>query len=65
MAVKIHLQKAYDRLYWEFIEDTLRKATFPEPFIKLTMFCVSSCSMQVLWNGNANGNTTSPFSPSR
>lgn len=51
MAIKIDLHKAYDKLRWEFIEDSLRDVGFPEEFIKITMFCVSSASMQVLWNG--------------
>lgn len=30
MAIKIDLHKVYNRLWWEFIEDTLREASFPE-----------------------------------
>lgn len=45
------MQKAYDRLSRDFIIDTLREASFPESLIKLIMFCITSVSMQVLWNG--------------
>lgn len=50
MAMKIDLYEAYDRLRWEFIEDTLVDAGFPTRFSRLIMFCISSVSMQVLWN---------------
>lgn len=61
MAIKIDLQKAYDWLIWEFIEDTLREASFPDNFVKLIMFCITLVSMQVLWNGVP----TEKFLPSR
>lgn len=44
MAIKIDLKKAYDMLRWEFIEDTLREAHFPDNFIKLTLFGISLVS---------------------
>lgn len=61
VAIKIDLRKAYDKLRWEFIEDTLKEARFPLPFVNLIMACISSCSMQVMWNGKA----FDPFLPSR
>lgn len=50
MAIKVDLEKAYDRLRWDFIEDTLSNVGFPQPFIRVIMECVSSSSMQLLWN---------------
>lgn len=61
VAIKIDLHKAYDKLRWEFIEDTLKEARFPLPFINLVMACISSVSMQVMWNRKASD----PFWPSR
>lgn len=51
MAIKIDLIKAYDRISWNFIEDTLKNVGYPANFIKLAMYCVCSPSMQVLRNG--------------
>lgn len=41
MAIKIDLKKAYDRLSWEFIEDTLRKAGFNNEWVRNIMACIS------------------------
>lgn len=61
MAIKVDLEKAYDRLKWEFVTDTLHDIGFPEEFINLVHWCISSPSLQVLWNGEA----LSKFLPSR
>ena len=61
MAIKVDLEKAYDMLKWEFIRDTLRDARFSIDFTNLIMECISSTSMQILWDGEL----TSEFSPSR
>ncbi|KAK4263930.1 hypothetical protein QN277_029280 [Acacia crassicarpa] len=45
MAVKVDLEKAYDRLRWDFIEETLYDAGLPSKFIKAVMVCVSTCNM--------------------
>ncbi|OMP00911.1 reverse transcriptase [Corchorus capsularis] len=51
MAVKIDLAKAYDRVNWSFLRDTLREFGFSDKWIRLIMFCVESSKMAVLWNG--------------
>ncbi|XP_039002736.1 uncharacterized protein LOC120129249 [Hibiscus syriacus] len=51
MAIKIDLEKAYDRLEWLFVEDTLRELHIPKNLRRLIMRCVSSVSTHVLWNG--------------
>ena len=51
MAIKVDLEKAYDRLRWDFIEGTLKDAGLPSKFVQAVMLCISSCSMQILWNG--------------
>lgn len=51
MAIKIDLEKAYDRLEWSFIGDTLHLFKFPEHLISLVMNCVSSSAISVLYNG--------------
>ncbi|WCJ44200.1 RNA-directed DNA polymerase (reverse transcriptase)-related family protein [Euphorbia peplus] len=61
MALKVDLEKAYDRLNWDFLDDTLQEAGIPQRLSKLIMFCVSSSSLQVLWNGTP----TEPIFPTR
>lgn len=51
MVIKIDLHKAYYRLCWEFIEDTLNDLGFPAKFAYLIMICISFVFMYVLWNG--------------
>lgn len=61
MAFKIDLEKAYDRMSWEFLEYTLRRFAFPEKIISLIMWCVKSSSLAILWNGEK----PAPFKPTR
>ncbi len=61
MIVKVDLEKAYDRLRWDFFEDTLRTLGLPPKLKDTIMDCITSVSMQVLWNGE----NTEQFAPSR
>lgn len=61
MVRKINLEKAYDRLRWSFIKDTLEEVRIPNTIVRLIMKCVSSSSLQVMWNGGF----TEEFCPSR
>lgn len=61
MAIKIDLEKAYDRMEWSFIRDTLNLFKFPSHLISLIMSCVSSSSVAILFNGGA----LNSFNPSR
>lgn len=51
MAIKIDLEKAYDRLSWQFIEDTLREAGFNDVWVKNVMGCITTTRLGVIWNG--------------
>ena len=53
MAVKIDLEKAYDKLEWGFIRDMLFKVNLPHNLIKLIMSCVSTVSTSIVVNGGA------------
>lgn len=53
MAIKIDLEKAYDRLSWDFIKDTLHKAGFSNAWVRNIMTCVSTSRLSILWNGEA------------
>ncbi|XP_074313591.1 uncharacterized protein LOC141648774 [Silene latifolia] len=61
MAIKIDLEKAYERLRWAFIYDTLTDMSIPILLRDTIMECVTSPRMQVLWNGEP----TEQFLPSR
>lgn len=61
LAIKIDLEKAYDRLNWDFIKETLVDIGFPDSFVQMVWHCISSPKMKVLWNGEA----LEEFSPSR
>nr|KYP72147.1 LINE-1 reverse transcriptase isogeny [Cajanus cajan] len=61
MAIKIDLEKAYDRLNWTFIKETLTMIGIPLNLVELIWHCISSSSMQVLWNGE----TLPEFKPTR
>lgn len=61
MAIKVDLEKAYDRLSWDFIYETLREFGLPTVLVQLIMECITTATMQLLWNGEI----TESFTPSR
>ncbi|KAG7599606.1 Endonuclease/exonuclease/phosphatase superfamily [Arabidopsis suecica] len=61
MLLKLDLEKAYDRIRWDFLEDTLTVSGLPEKYVGWIMQCVKGPSMNVLWNGEK----TETFKPSR
>lgn len=48
MAIKLDLEKSYDRLSWPFIKETLVDIGFPVKFINLVWHCISSPRMRML-----------------
>jgi hypothetical protein len=61
MVFKLDLEKAYDRVNWSFLKDTLEKFNFPPMVISLIMFGISSSTNNILWNGSK----TEAFTPTR
>lgn len=61
LAVKVDLEKAYDRLEWSFIRETLETLGLGGKCCELIMACITSSSFRVLWNGER----TEAFLPSR
>ena len=51
VALKLDLEKAYDRLVWHYIQETLEFFQLPPTLITLIMNMISSTQFHVLWNG--------------
>ena len=52
VAFKIELEKAYDRVNWGFLQETLLDFRFPDRIVRLIMSCVNSSRLSTLWNGS-------------
>jgi hypothetical protein len=61
LAMKIDLEKAYDRLEWHFIRDMLFFFKIPESLIHVIMSCITTSSISILLNGGK----LEPFKPSK
>ena len=59
MAIKIDLEKAYDRLSWQFVVDSSRYLGLNDHFLSIIWHYILSSFMNVLWNGEHTGE----FSP--
>lgn len=53
MALKIDLEKAYDKLQWSFIREMLIRVNLPGDLINIIMSCISMVSTFILFNGEA------------
>lgn len=51
LAIKVDLEKAYDRLKWNFISETLHLVGFPLDLVNIIVDCITSVRMEVLWQG--------------
>lgn len=51
--MKMDLEKAYDRIEWSFVADTLIEVGLPREMIRLIMSYISSGQFKLLWNGMA------------
>lgn len=61
MLLKIDLEKAFDKLEWDFIQRSLNFFNFPPKISKLIMHYISTSQIGIL----VNGTKKSFFSPSR
>lgn len=50
MAIKVDLEKAYDRLNWEFFMETLKNIGISDHMTNIIMRRVSRCRMRINWN---------------
>lgn len=60
-ALKIDLEKAYDRIEWSFVKTCLRNLNLSDSSIDLIMSCISQSSSSIL----VNGRQTDSFKHSR
>ena len=61
MAVKLDINKAYDRVEWEFLRRIMLKIGLPNQWVHLAMETVCTASYSIL----INGKPTSFITPSR
>lgn len=52
LEIKIDLEKAYDRLSWDFIKYTLKDISLPTQFIDLVWNCIHSAKIKMLQNND-------------
>jgi hypothetical protein len=51
VGIKLDMAKAYDRLEWVFINNTLKTMGFPSNLVQTIMRCVTYVSFSILING--------------
>ncbi|KAL0288166.1 UNVERIFIED_CONTAM: hypothetical protein Scaly_2739000 [Sesamum calycinum] len=51
MAIKVDLEKAYDRVRCDFLHSVLVERGFSNKWVSPLMSCVTASSLSVLWNG--------------
>lgn len=51
MVFKIDLEKAYDRLSWNFIKETMEKVGLEAEWTRNIMVCVETSRLSILWAG--------------
>lgn len=61
MIIKLDLAKAYDKLEWRFVLESLEILNFPKNIVELNKACLVSSSMAINWQGCASD----PFFPTR
>lgn len=55
MMIKLDLEKAYDRLNWNFLRDNLFNIGLTSSWINLIMSCTQSNELQLMCNGSKVG----------
>ena len=55
MSIKIDMEKAYDRVEWNFLLAVMKRLGFREKWISLIHDCISSVTYSILCNGEKKG----------
>lgn len=50
--MSVDLEKAYDRVNWDFLSWVLKDIGFPSTWVSLIMSCISDTDFSLLWNGD-------------
>ena len=58
MAVKLDISKAYDRVEWSFLRQTMLKIGLPVQWVDMAMETVQTATYSVLINGEPGGHIT-------
>ena len=61
MALKIDLEKTYDKLEWSFVRYMLQRFNFSDILIEIIMSCITTITTSILFNGGS----LEPFEPTR
>ena len=54
MAMKVDMNKAYDRVEWDFLEVVMIKLGFEKKWVEWTMECVKIVSYNLIINGKSS-----------
>ena len=60
MAVKLDINKAYDRVEWEFLRQIMLRIGLPIQWVTLAMETVKTATYSVLINGNQTVSSHQP-----
>jgi hypothetical protein len=55
MGIKLDMNKAYNKVEWEFLEAVMGKMGFSEKWVRLIMECVRTIMYSIIVNGQAVG----------